>query len=251
MAWIYLAESEESLLPWHHGSDLSPIVKTTDTLKAFYCHGCGAENYRPPEFGTTSPRSYLSCCPETRLTSYMADSPVRTSALLAAESAWAESEADYFSTSQGLSKKQTRDMYFSKTCRQLELVASTVSSKHLPNSGMTVDGQLYRPPKLEPRTFENAGSYWPTPRTMGLDGGSHSMAAAKARGMWPTPHANCHTGTGHGPNKKGAPNLQTLIGGKLNPQWVEWLMGYPHEWTALEPWATQWFRSRRGSRSKD
>jgi hypothetical protein len=25
-----------------------------------------------------------------------------------------------------------------------------------------------------------------------------------------------------------------VIGGSLNPQWVEWLMGFPSEWTALD-----------------
>jgi DNA (cytosine-5)-methyltransferase 1 len=28
---------------------------------------------------------------------------------------------------------------------------------------------------------------------------------------WPTPLANSHTGAGHGPNKTGAPNLQTMV----------------------------------------
>ena len=36
MAWIYLAESADSLKPYKGTSDLSPTVKTTDTLKA-YC----------------------------------------------------------------------------------------------------------------------------------------------------------------------------------------------------------------------
>ena len=31
------------------------------------------------------------------------------------------------------------------------------------------------------------------------------------------------------------PSLQALSGGKLNPRWVEWLMGTPEGWTSLEP----------------
>ena len=42
-----------------------------------------------------------------------------------------------------------------------------------------------------------------------------------------------------------------LTNGQLNPTWVEWLMGYPSGWTALEDWAMQWFRPKRGKRSKD
>lgn len=37
---------------------------------------------------------------------------------------------------------------------------------------------------------------------------------------------------------------------KLNPQFVEWLMGYPIGTTACEPWATAWIISRRGRRLK-
>jgi hypothetical protein len=29
--------------------------------------------------------------------------------------------------------------------------------------------------------------------------------------------------------------LSEQVGGSLNPTWVEWLMGYPLGWTALEP----------------
>ena len=42
-------------------------------------------------------------------------------------------------------------------------------------------------------------------------------------------------------------NLNDQLGGQLNPTWVEWLMGWPLEWTDLKPLATdkfpQWLRS--------
>jgi len=48
--------------------------------------------------------------------------------------------------------------------------------------------------------------------------------------MWPTPTANRRSGLqSHGKN---------AILGHLNPQWVEWLMGFPIGWTDLEPLAT-------------
>ena len=82
------------------------------------------------------------------------------------------------------------------------------------------------------------------------------------RAMLPTPTANAGTGAGH-QGRQGGLNLQTAVhrlptltaddtghrkgkyaqggtalscqaGGKLNPQWVEWLMGYPLGHTALE-----------------
>jgi hypothetical protein len=36
--------------------------------------------------------------------------------------------------------------------------------------------------------------------------------------------------------------LPQQVGGPLNPDWVEWLMGWPIGWTALQPLATDKFR---------
>ena len=294
MAWIYLAVSEGSQLPYEIGSAQPPIAKTTNTLKPFCFREWRAGNFQAPRYGMMCELSAATKC-FCQSTSSTAASPARTLALRELERAWAESEVDFSSTSQGLSAKQTRDLYFSKTSQQLELVASTVSAKHLPSSGMIVAGQLYQPQKLVPRTCGKGGSclptpaansygtnqggaagrtgkvrasletmarknLWPTPRTTGLDGGSHSRKAAKARGMWPTPCARDHR-SGMSPenlerrkqHSRGvnlAEQMQRVEGvGQLNPTWVEWLMGYPLEWTALEDWATQWFRSKRKSRS--
>lgn len=55
-----------------------------------------------------------------------------------------------------------------------------------------------------------------TPNTRGIDGGSRSRKAAKLNG--------------------------TFV---LNPDWVEWLMGWPMGWTSLEPLPVQeWARWR-------
>lgn len=51
-----------------------------------------------------------------------------------------------------------------------------------------------------------------TPNTRGIDGGKRSRIAAKKNGTFVT-----HSG------------------GKLNPTWVEWLMGFPLGWTDLKP----------------
>jgi hypothetical protein len=41
-----------------------------------------------------------------------------------------------------------------------------------------------------------------------------------------------------------SPPLPHVIGGRLNPAWVEWLMGFPKEWTALNDLGMQWFLSK-------
>jgi hypothetical protein len=59
---------------------------------------------------------------------------------------------------------------------------------------------------------------WPTPRTKGMCGGT---------GSWELLKKNT---TIEEARQMGAGN-----GGKLNPTWVEWLMGWPLEWTDLKP----------------
>ena len=62
---------------------------------------------------------------------------------------------------------------------------------------------------------------WPTPRTKGMCGGT---------GSWDLLKKNT---TIEEARSMGAGN-----GGKLNPDWVEWLMGWPLGWTDLKPLET-------------
>jgi hypothetical protein len=69
----------------------------------------------------------------------------------------------------------------------------------------------------------------------------------KTQEMWPTPQAEMASGPGHsgvlrdrldyavirGATKHKLYSEPT-IGGQLNPTWVEWLMGFPLNWTSLE-----------------
>ena len=84
---------------------------------------------------------------------------------------------------------------------------------------------------------------WPTPRTTGLDGGSNSRKAAKARGMWPTPTTRDYKGgrkpetlVASGRGEKNSLNDAVTIRdqhGSLNPTWVSGLMGFPKDWTEV------------------
>jgi hypothetical protein len=69
---------------------------------------------------------------------------------------------------------------------------------------------------------------------------------------WPTPTASSYgsqIGGKEGRVGKKRKSISGLLGGPENPEFREWLMGYPLEWTVLEDWAMQWFRSKRGKRS--
>jgi hypothetical protein len=104
-----------------------------------------------------------------------------------------------------------------------------------------------------------AARYWPTPRA----------SAAMANGKAGRPDSDCRLEDvvmnvekfttpqardfrsgqcKRFSDPKRTKNLNDQIGGQLNPTWVEWLMGYPLEWTALEDSATPSSRkSRNGS----
>jgi len=84
---------------------------------------------------------------------------------------------------------------------------------------------------------------WPTPTSMdacGLDKklradatSTRSILLSQKVAMFPTPRAQSATGVSNAPNRQGAPDLQSVAGGQLNPTWVEWLMGFPIGWTDL------------------
>jgi hypothetical protein len=115
------------------------------------------------------------------------------------------------------------------------------------------DGVSYQRQTLVRPIFENeSGSepnnetFFHTPTTGGLDGGSNSRKALKKRmESYPTPNTGMYRNLNY--NKelciKRAEKHQVDLamvsvmhfGGQLNPPWVEWLMGWPLEWTELKP----------------
>ncbi len=56
--------------------------------------------------------------------------------------------------------------------------------------------------------------------------------------MWPTPDASPHKYRLRGDSQQ-SESLNGVHGGKLNPTWVEWLMGFPIGWTDLSNSETQ------------
>lgn len=146
-----------------------------------------------------------------------------------------------------------------------------------PKWGILSGGVAGKLPTPERRTTGKGCSLWPTPmtprphdsdRTAGKYYPSQNQKdLAYAVHMWPTPHANCHTGAGE--RGTGGANLQTAVAllptptandaknatlppaagardslpgalirqgasGSLNPLWVELLMGFPPGWTDME-----------------
>lgn len=82
---------------------------------------------------------------------------------------------------------------------------------------------------------------WPTPVTIGLRGGSgapkdlNDRIHGKTKLPSPTSQNGLRGGSGseHHPGKWQHPGHSEY--GELNPEWVEWIMGWPIGWTSLEP----------------
>jgi hypothetical protein len=154
---------------------------------------------------------------------------------------------------------QDSSLWRTAQCSFLEDLNESLAT--LPRSGMTRNGLLWELPMLEQTirgTEFGLSEKLPTPQAS-----DHitkkTSASWKAKGAvnfslsnpdiqakWPTPRscsAMAATITDKGDR---FPNLETVmarmdkttIGGKLNPMWVEWLMGWPIGWTDLKPLVT-------------
>jgi hypothetical protein len=108
----------------------------------------------------------------------------------------------------------------------------------------------------------NTPEYWPTPTaTLATKGGritprkgreGKTLIEEVSARTWPTPCASASKGSSPAAltRKSGKSRVNDRIdhavmasdGGQLNPEWVEWLMGWPIGWTELKPLAMDRFR---------
>lgn len=91
--------------------------------------------------------------------------------------------------------------------------------------------------------------------------GADNLATEVAKEKWPTPQARDYRTGEHKrfEDKARSNNLNDAVDGRLNPEWVEWLMGWPQGWTSLEPlpvecydeWLHEgnWWANEKGQRT--
>ena len=267
MAWIYLAESEDLASLSANGLNQSPIAKSIPTVKQSSCPELRVLNLRTPQYGMILKHWNGLDSHGDMSISYLEVSRVKGLVLQGLEKAWQMSEAGYFSRSCGWPKKSNPSSYSLKTYPQLLQEGESAFLGNLPRWGMTVDGVLYPLLPAELPTKETGSSYLPTPTTM--DSLPPRSIEAQQRvfqthrkgrtapcnlrewihpEMWPTPRAQ-DAGTAPSEARRNTPSIPCLVyqttGKKLNPLFVEWMMGYPEGWTELSPWAMQWFLSKR------
>ena len=136
------------------------------------------------------------------------------------------------------------------------------SSVILPTWGMTRNGSVYRHPTAERPISGTGAGLWPTPTVCGnynRKGASATsgdgLATAVLRRTWPTPTATACKGWSPNHNRAHTDDRldysveresfqpgQTTPPMRLNPEWVEWLMGWPIGHTGLKPLETGRYR---------
>jgi hypothetical protein len=167
----------------------------------------------------------------------------------------------------------------------LPMTISAKSSETWQMRGSMRNGILYPRRKSVHPTSENGSGLWPTPKaTDGSKGGPNQrgskgdLTLPSAVNLWPTPSVCGNS------NRKGAsptsgdglatavqrwptpcsrdyrndnlkhgnhsPGLARVAGGLLNPQWVEWLMGFPTGWLNLKPLEMHRFQEWLNSHGK-
>ena len=319
MSWLYsraLVE-EFSAATCSAGAPSAPS-NSTPTPQAYWSHGKTTAHSRLSRYGMTLERLTDDRGAEL-LTWYLEASRARTSARPARAQASTASDQDSGARWHELSARFDRDTCSWRTHRRLwdeELIGSSVT---FPRWGMTVNGVLlvrgtpalptYASARGSSRAIPtpNGETFFHTPQTTGLDGGSNSRKALRSRQMLPTPRANdaekrgnidptnprnglagwvkwqtptaddalnrekgkwnsrgepkpsaqvmLPTPTVQDAKNNGAPSqhernsapLNVVAGGKLNPRWVEWLMGWPIGWTSYAPLGMGRFQQWRDS----
>lgn len=176
------------------------------------------------------------------------------------------------------SEKQTQLSLFSKTCKDTSKTDSTKSLQTLTNWGAMRNGVCTQRPKPGLHTAGTESSSWPTAvegdsRSSGrhttTTGVMHSgTTLTDAMRQWATPQSRdwkgitqdrekyqkrVQQGSQQCLNDQAAHSLQghTMTGIesqkpstlRLNPRFVEWLMGFPPGWTSCEPLEMPYARS--------
>jgi hypothetical protein len=104
-----------------------------------------------------------------------------------------------------------------------------------------MDAHLQRGHQLSLSNQVKHPHLWPTPTMQGLNGGSRGqhrpgkqVQLVDAVKKFPTPtRRDYKSGTGSQDRPGHSPPLSNVIGGTLNPDWVEWLMNWPITWSNI------------------
>ena len=261
------------------GTDASAPSNTNPTPRPCLWHDRTMEPSRLSRFGMTCER-LMDDRGAVLLMSWLAASRVRTSAQSETETVSTASAPAYGAKWPESSVRYDPASSSWKTAHCLWEEDLPWSSVTLPTWGMTRSGSVYRHPTAERPISATGAGLWPTPNCIGFrsDGELAKLAKSakdereylamsdracnsKRRRFWPTATATATACKGWSPGHNRAmtddrldysveresfqPGQQTPPM-RLNPEWVEWLMGWPIGHTGLKPLETgryqEWLR---------
>jgi hypothetical protein len=246
MSWLFSqALVEEYLEDICLDGEPSAPLSGNLTQQAYLSHGKTTGFSRLSRFGMTY-KPLTETRGEELLTLYLEDFHAKTLVQPVKAQELKETNPQCGSIWQGSLARLDPSTSLWKTAQCSLLEDLELSLQTFPQWGLMQNGALYPQQTLvqiisvkEFGLEPNNKTFFHTPNTTGLDGGSNSRKALKKR-MWLTPTANEDAAgkpgakmqkmLGNHPEVRQDPN-----GGTLNPTWVEWLMGWPPGFTDLKP----------------
>jgi hypothetical protein len=271
---IYLRELEAGYLPTSCSGTNRSLLSKSKTIREKYwskdkpmesCH-----SFQPLETSKTSTGTPGA----EQLTFFAEDSHVRTSVRQVKEQELPGSVRDFGRNMRDSLERCGLVLSLPKTHLCFALGDLELSSKTCPRWGIMLDGECSELGMSVRHINETECGSWPTPRAgKTSDENEESWMKRNAAGKvatppltlavkmknWPTPAARDYKGANsrehcmvNGTGRKHMDQLPNAVayGGdsiqqkaQLNPDWVEWLMGWPISWTSLEPLSLKEFRA--------
>jgi len=212
MSWLFSqalveAYSEESCLD----GELSARSNTRNTPPAFLYNDKMTGSFRRSRYGMTfAPLTDIRG--EALLTWFLEDFLAKTLAQQEnAPESTGKNRVCGLSLPESLAKLGPDGCWW-KTPTTSEPVALGECSKIWPASGMMLRGECYPLKTVAPITKESACGLLPTPTAHNAQEGGYPAEGTR-----------------------NTPTLGWIVGGKISPQFTEWMMGWPIGWTDLKP----------------
>lgn len=216
MSWLYSqALVEEYLEESSLGGEQSAPLNGNLTQQAYCAPDKMTDFSRLSRFGMTF-KPLTESLGEELLMLYLEDSRAKTSVQQGQEQELKESVQVCGNTWLESLEKPGQSMLTLKTPLCSALEDSVLSSKTLPHWGTMLNGECYQQAPLALITRgQECGSLLPTPTC-------HNSK----EGAYPAEYT------------RKTPTLATHVGGKIHPEFTEWMMGWPLGWTDLKPLET-------------
>lgn len=217
MAWIYLAESEESRLHSPNTYKQSPTVRSNLIVKTSSFSEWPTDCLIEPQFGMTYEHFDQRALNTNQILS-VEDFLAKIYQSYIKDKDYEEKKAVCFSKLYESANFSNHYTYSLKMYRQLPIEEGLKSLSKLPRWGIAANGVLSQLKVSGRPKLEKGFSFLPTPTARAnID----SPSERKRDSLPLEPYVNIICGS---------------VGMRIHPRFVEKMMGYPTDWTDLEPW---------------